>query len=132
MKHPSLKKWEKNLKMLIDELDDFLEDKYGKKYRLHPARRKRGKTSNKSQDGLFNIVASFSLGAGSEFGRGYVVDVHLATLEEVPEKIIKEIEEVTLNKVREGLKVHFPNKKLKADMDGKVIKIFGDLSLGEV
>ena len=97
-----------------------------------PVRRRRGKTSNKAQDGLFNIVASFSLGAGSKFGRGYVVDVHLSTLEQVSEEKREEIENAALQRLREKLTTFFPGKKLFIDMDGNVIKIHGDLSLGEV
>lgn len=132
MNHPKLQLWKKNLKNLMNELDDFLENEYGNQFRLHPVRKKRGKTSNKAHDGLFDIVASFSLGAGSEFGRGYIVDVHLSTLENVPEKMIKEIENATLQKLREKIPEHFPEKNLKADIDGNVIKIYGDLSLGTV
>ncbi|HDP98079.1 MAG TPA: hypothetical protein ENN22_02715 [bacterium] len=130
MRHSSAEKWEARLNSLIDEIDDLLEDRYGHKYRLHPARSQRGRTSSKSHDGLFNIVASFSLGAGSSLGRGYVVDVQLATLEKVPDEVIKEIESFTMKKVRERLDKYFPNRDLKADLDGDVIKIYGDLSLG--
>ena len=132
MNHPKLQTWQKSLKNLMNDLDDFLEDEYGNQFRLHPVRKKRGKTSNKAHDGLFDIVASFSLGAGSEFGRGYVVDVHLSTLENVPEEKIEEIEKATLQKLRDKIPEHFPGKNLKADIDGNVIKIYGDLSLGTV
>ena len=132
MRHSSLRDWEKRLKKALDELDDFLEDKYGGKYRLHPARSKRGETSNKAQDGLFDIVAQFSLGAGSKFGKGYVVDVDLATLEDVPEKVHEEIKEAALKKLREALAKHFPKTDLHVDKDGRVIKIHGDLSLGTI
>ena len=132
MRHPGLSKWEKKLKNLINDLDDFLEDNYGDKFQLHPARAKRGKTSNKARDGLFDIVANFSLGPGSKFGRGYVVDLHLSTLDEIPLEMIEEIKKVALKKLRERLPVHFPPKKLKVDLDGNVIKIHGDLGLGEV
>jgi len=132
MLHPSIKQWQKKLKNLMNELDDFLEDNYSNKFRLHPARQKRGKTSNKAQDGLFNIVANFSLGTGSDFGRGYIVDVHISTLENVSEKMITEIKMAALEKLRERISVHFPNKKLFVDLDGDLIKIHGNLNLGEV
>lgn len=132
MKHAGTIDWEKNLKKLVDDLDDFLEDKYGKQYKLHPVRRKRGITSNKAQDGLFNIVANFSLGIGSEFGRGYVVDIHLSTLENIPEEKIKEIEKEAFQRLKKKLPIFFPGKELSLDMDRNLIKIHGDLSLGEV
>lgn len=130
MVHPSLEIWEKKLKEVLDELDDFLEDNYGDRYRLHPARARRGKTSNKAQDGLFDIAALFSMGAGSDHGKGYVIDVHMVTLQHIPEEVRNEIEAVTLQKLQESLPKYFPGKNLKVDKDGNVIKIYGDLSLG--
>ena len=130
MHHPSLVKWEKKLKKALDELDDFLEDKYEGKYRLHPVRSGRGKTSSKAHDGLFDIVAKFTLGAGSQFGRGYIVDVDVATLEDIPQKVQQEIEDQALKKLRETIPKYFPDTDLRVDKDGKVIKIHGDLSLG--
>ncbi len=132
MRHPKLEIWEKRLKGVIDELDEFLESIYGGKYRLHPARARRGTTSNKAHDGLFDIVASFSIGAGSKYGRGYIVDVDFATLEQIPQKTIDEIRSITIQKLNEILPKYFPEKRLRADLDGNVVKIHGDLSLGEL
>ncbi|MEA3392418.1 MAG: hypothetical protein U9Q91_05525, partial [Candidatus Marinimicrobia bacterium] len=86
MRHPNLIKWEKKLKSVLDNIDVLLEEKYGKKYDLHPARRKHGTTSNRSHDGLFDIRADFTLGLGSDKGRGYIVDIDLKTLENVPKE----------------------------------------------
>ena len=132
VKHPSHEAWESTLKKAMDDLDDFLEDKYGGKLKLHPARSQRGKTGNKSHDGLFDIVASFSLGPGSELGRGYVVDVDLATLEKVTPELKKEIEEAAIKKLQELLPKYFPGKDLTVDRDGAMLKVHGDLSLGSV
>jgi len=130
MSHPSLEDWEKNLKRILDELDDLLENQYGTRYHLHPARASRGKTSNKAHDGLFDITALFTLGVGSEHGEGYVIDIHMVTLEQVPEKIRNEIETITLKRLRESLPNYFPGKNLKVNKDGNVIKLYGDLRLG--
>ena len=130
MRHHSLEKWEKKLEKLLREIDDLLEDQFGQKYRLHPARPKRGKTSNKAHDGLFNLAASFTLGSGSKFGRGYIVDIHLSTLEKIAPEIVDEIEHFALEKIREILPNYFPGKKISADIDGNVLKIHGDISLG--
>lgn len=132
MRHPNLDKWEKKLKKALDELDDFLEDRYGGRYRLHPVRAKRGETANKAQDGLFDIVASFTLGKGSQLGRGYIVDVDMATLEDVSDEVRQEIESTALRKLRKIIPKHFPDTDLKVDQDGRVIKIHGDLSLGKI
>ena len=130
VRHPKLGEWEKKLQQLINVVDDYLEDKYQGKYRLHPARPQRGKTSSKTQDGLFSVTASFSLGYGSKFGRGYVIDVHIATLEDVEKERIAEIEAEAYQIIKEKLPEYFPDKEIKVERDGTLIKIFGDLSLG--
>ena len=130
MQHPNLEEWESKLENALDELDDYLENKYGSLFELHPARAKRGKTSKKSHDGLFSITAGFTLGIGSKYGKGYVVNVNLSTLEHVPTKKRAEIEQVTVIKLQELIPKYLPCKDLQVIRDGKVIKIFGDLSLG--
>src|SRR6056297_3944083 len=93
MEHHALSSFDKRLKAVFDAADDYLEEKYGSMYPLHPARVKRGATANKETDGLFNIGASFTAGYGSEHGRGYVIDVDMVTLTEVPDEVEEEIEE---------------------------------------
>ena len=130
--HHSLIKWEKNLKKVLDDLDDLLESRFGTQYPLHPARSKRGSTANKAHDGLFDITAAFSLGTGSDIGKGYVVDIHMVTLEKVPEKIKTKINNATLKILRSKLPEYFPGRNLKVDKEGHIIKIYGDLSLGDL
>jgi len=130
LKHPSLVKWERILQQALDDLDDLLEDRYGLRHRLHPARPSRGRTSSKSQDGLFDVQASFSLGLGSQYGKGYVVDVRMATLDRISPEQRQEIDRVVVDKLREELPEHFPGRNLQVSKDGDIIKIHGDLSLG--
>ncbi|MFC1669505.1 hypothetical protein ACFL20_03880 [Spirochaetota bacterium] len=130
IKHPKIKEWENNLKSLFDEIDDFLEDKYGSLYPLHPVRPPRGTTSNKEMDGLFNVGASFEAGFGTKYGHGYVVDIHMSTLEKVPDKIRKRIDRNVERLIKKKLKVFFPGRKLKVARDGNTFKIYGDLKLG--
>jgi len=132
MRHPKLVAWEKKLKDILDKIDIYLEDTYGRKYTLHPSRSKRGTTSNKSHDGLFSIGASFTAGYGSEYGRGYVVDVDMVTLENVPESVRKRIDEDVIKMLKRELPTGFPGKNLKIHKDRNVIKIHGDLSLGSL
>ncbi|QEN05793.1 hypothetical protein EW093_14145 [Thiospirochaeta perfilievii] len=122
--------WDRRLKKMFDEVDDFLEDKYGHLYRLHPNRLKRGETSNKEMDGLFNIGASFSPGYGTEFGRGYVIDLHLSTLAKVEPRVKNEIELDAISMVKSLLSKYFPKRELDIKKDGTVYKLCGDLSLG--
>ncbi len=132
MRHPKLISWEKKLKSVLDEIDILMEDRYGDKYDLHPARRKRGTTSNRSHDGLFDIRGDFTLGLGSEKGKGYIVDIDLKTLENIPEDVIEKIEDEVVFELNHRLPRTFPDKELKVERDGNLIKIIGDLSLGNV
>lgn len=132
MDHPRTTEWQKKLKTLFDEVDDYLEDKYGHLYTLHPSRAQRGKTSSKSHDGLFNVGARFSPGYGSTKGRGYVIDVDMVTLERVPPDMQKKIERDVVDYVSKKLPSVFPDRDLKVASDGRVFKIYGDLSLGQV
>ena len=132
MRHPNLIAWEKKLKSVLDEIDVLLEQKYGDQYDLHPARRKHGSTLNRSHDGLFDIRGDFTLGLGSKKGRGYIVDIDLKTLENIPANIIEEIENVVVKELNLRLPKAFPDKDLKVERDGNMLKIIGDLSLGNV
>ena len=130
MRHPKIDQWDRQLKILFDEIDDYLEQKYGALYPLHPNRASRGRTSNKESDGLFNIGADFSSGYGSRLGRGYVIDVDMVTLADVPESVREEIETEVVELVAERLPRFFPGRELSVSRDGRVYKIHGDLSLG--
>lgn len=130
MRHHNLDNFEDTLRKLFDEVDDYLEETYGGEYPLHPSRPKRGRTSSKSQDGLFNVGASFSAGYHSDYGRGYVIDVDMVTLSNVSAEREEEILEDAVNKVRELLDVYFPDRELEVRRDRRLFKIVGDLSLG--
>ncbi|MCK4813025.1 MAG: hypothetical protein KAT14_03705 [Candidatus Marinimicrobia bacterium] len=132
MRHPKLIQWEKTLKSVLDEIDDILESRYGSDYSLHPARRQRGSTANKSHDGLFDIRGEFTLGLGSEKGKGYIVDIDLKTLQSVPKSVITRIEDDTIHELNKRLPKAFPNRDLRVEHDGNMIKIIGDLSLGKL
>jgi len=129
MRHHKIEEWESKLKRVFDRVDDHLEEKYGRKYPLHPARPTRGTTSSKAHDGLFNLGASFSAGYGSKRGPGYVVEVRMVTLPRVPQYIRNQIEEEAVERLREELPREFPDRELKIERDGQVYKIHGDLRL---
>jgi len=120
------------MKNLFDEVDGYIEDLYGDKYPLHPARPARGETANPEADGLFNIGANFTPGYGSELGRGYLVDVSMATLEKVDEDVRREIYEAAADKIRELLPIHFPERELRVRRDRNHFKIQGNFSLGRI
>jgi len=120
------------LKRLFDEVDHYIEDRYGDRYALHPVRPLRGETANPEMDGLFNIGANFTPGFGSELGRGYLIDVAMSTLEKVAEDARREIYEAAAEKVQELLPLHFPERELSVRRDKNHFKIQGDFSLGEI
>jgi hypothetical protein len=132
MWHPKMEEFDDRLKKLFDEVDDFVEDKYGGYYSLHPMRPARGETSNPEADGLFNIGANFTPGFGSELGRGYLIDVAMSTLEKVDDAVRREIYEAAANKVRVLLPIHFPERELTVRLDKNHFKIQGDFNLGDI
>ena len=129
MRYHKIEEWESRLKRVFDRVDDFLEEKYGRKYPLHPARPTRGATASKAQDGLFNVGASFSAGYGSKRGPGYVVEVRMVTLTRVPRYIRDQIEEDAVQRLQEELPKEFPDRELLVERDGPVYKIHGDLRI---
>ncbi|MDR1837111.1 MAG: hypothetical protein LBQ89_05575 [Treponema sp.] len=120
------------IKKLFDEVDNYIEDLYGDRYKLHPLRPVRGKTANPEADGLFNIGAIFTPGFGSDLGRGYLIDVAMSTLEKVDECVRREIYGAAAQKVIELLPLHFPERELTVRRDRNHFKIQGDFSLGEI
>ena len=132
MKHYKLREWEKTLKKICDEVDAILEDRFGSQYHLRPNRPARGETCNPEMDGLFNVQTVFTPGYVSRKGRGYLVEVELSTYESVSKEIRQEIRDTVLRIFRERLPVEFPGRELEIGMDGNLIKIWGDLSLGAV
>jgi len=124
--------FDKRLKELFDEVDDYIEDLYGDKYPLHPMRPARGETSNPEADGLFNIGANFTPGFNSDLGRGYLIDVSISTLEKVCENVRREIYEAATEKVKELLPIYFPERNLSVQRDRNHFKIIGDFNLGVI
>ena len=72
------------------------------------------------------------MGVGSSVGKGYVVDIKMVTLEKIPDRIREEIKDLVQEKLRQLLPTQFPETDLLVDKDGPVLKIHGDLSLGDV
>ena len=123
-----LRQWEKRLKAILDKLDHLFEERHGAQYLLHPVRAKRGTTSNPASDGLFNITPKFTLGHGSELGEGYVVDIHLSTLQSVSTDFKKQLESEAKRFLEKELLLEF-GETLKVSNDTTGLKIHGDLSL---
>lgn len=123
---------EKKLRLLCDELDHYLEDRYEERYNLHPNRPPRGKTAAVAYDGLFSTGTQFTLGIGSDYGRGYIVDIHIATLDKVDTLFKEEVYKEAQRFLNERLELYFPNRKLQVVFDKNVYKIVGNFSLGNL
>lgn len=132
MRHPKSLEWDNTMKDMFDRIDHVLEDTYGGSWKLRRNRPERGDTSNPEADGLFNVGVFFTAGYGSTHGRGYLVEVILATEETVPVKKRELIEAHVRELLEDLLPVYFPNNVLSVDRDGSMYKIHGDLSLGNL
>ena len=126
----ALESFENTLHSVLSEIDVALEERWGSRWPMHPARPPRGTAANPQYDGLFRVTAAFSAGFGSKLGPGYLFRVEISTLAEVPEAEREAIEEEAARLLREGLARAFPGRDLRVDRDGSVLKIHGDLSLG--
>ena len=124
-----LEAFEDKLHGVLSEIDGALEERFGSRWPLHPARPPRGAAANPQYDGLFRVTASFTAGYGSKFGPGYVFRVEASTLASVPESEREAIEEAAVALLREVLARAFPGRDLRVDRDVAGYKIHGDLSL---
>lgn len=121
---------EQTLSRMCSDLDNYLEDKYGRTYPVHPNRPIRGKAANPAHDGLFSTGTMFTLGFGSKYGRGYILDMEIRTLTPVDPATRRMIEEDGVSFLSGRLKDYFPDRDLRIERDGRVWKIVGDFSLG--
>lgn len=122
-------RWEGTLKSVFDTIDAELETEYGDRYSLHPSRPACGITANPEDDGLFNVGAAFSAGFGSKYGPGYVVEIRLSTLINVPAEVREEIKAKVFQRLENRLSTAFPGKELHVSEENGIIRIHGDLSL---
>jgi len=125
-------KFDETMKKMLDEVDNFIEDNFGSLYPLHPARPERNTTANPLSDGLFGVRADFTPGFGSELGRGYILNVEMKTLSNIPDDVKSCIYSAAKTKVEELLPLYFPGRKLEVKRDGSYLKIVGDFSLGSL
>ena len=130
MFHPKTMEWDNRMKEMFDRIDRILEERYGGRWNLRRNRPERGATSNPEADGLFNVGAVFTPGYGSELGRGYLVDIVLASDEGIPPDAREEIELFVRDLLLDFLPVYFPGRKLSVDRDGSMYKIHGETGLG--
>lgn len=129
--HPKQAALEHTMRLLCDDLDQYLEDTFGNRYPLHPNRPSRGKAASVAYDGLFSTGTQFTLGYGSEHGRGYIVAIEIRTLSKVLDSDRNAIELAAVKYIETIIPTYFPERAIKLEKDGKVYKLIGDFSLGE-
>ncbi|MBL8967628.1 MAG: hypothetical protein JNG85_11520 [Spirochaetaceae bacterium] len=132
MYHPKTIEWDARMKEMFDRIDTILEERHGGAWKLRRNRPALGETANPEADGLFNLGVFFDPGFGSRLGRGYLVEIDLAAGEEIPPAAREAIELEVLELLRRFLPEHFPERRLEVDREGRLYKIHGDLSLGEL
>ncbi len=130
MNHPKTNEWDARMSELFDRVDRSLEERYQGRWKLRRNRPTRGTTANPEMDGLFNVGVFFTPGFGSRLGRGYLVEIILATEENVPPDERKAIEDQVRDMVAGFLPDAFPGRDLRVERDGTMLKIHGDLGLG--
>lgn len=123
-----LEQWEDRLDDVLEAVDHELEKRYGDRYPLRPNRPEHGATANPAYDGLFTVIAKYSLGLGSEHGEGYVVEVRISTLTRVPDDVEETIRDEAVDLLRAKLPAAFPDRTVEVKRDGTLYKICGDLS----
>mgnify|MGYP000405700278 CR=1 FL=1 len=102
MRYHEVEEWESRLKRVFDRVDDYLEEKYGNRYPLHPARPARGATSSKSQDGSLNGTVSVGneLPGAGENGEGSAGGSQASSKNE--EVVNYEISKITKTEITEA------------------------------
>ena len=129
MRNQHVERWEAKLKVVFDQIDDTLEERYHGSYPLHPTRLSRGQAANKEDDGLFELGVSFSAGIGSKAGPGYVFRVRLATLATVPDHFREQLTEEVIELLQQLLPQEFPGTDLRVGCENGICRVYGDLSL---
>ncbi len=132
MNHPKTNEWDTRMSELFDRVDRSLEDRYQGRWKLRRNRPVRGTTANPEMDGLFNVGVFFTPGFGSRLGRGYLVEIVIATEEHVPPDERKAIEDQVRTMVAAFLPDAFPGRDLRIERDGTMLKIHGDMGLGKL
>ena len=129
MRNPLVEFWEEKLNGLLRQVITKLEEEHGAVVPRHPARPAHGETPNPQNDGLFRITATFTPGFGSQWGKGYVLDIEPVTLDAFPREVWTVVEAKACRMIQDGLESVLPGRRLELKRDGTVWKITGDLVL---
>ena len=122
-------KWEEALFAALEAADAEMEERYGDRFPLHPARPAHGEAASRQYDGLFAFAAGFSPGFGSKFGPGYSLSFRIVTLAGVPDDFRAKFEEEAVSALGKQLEKFLPGRNLEIVRDTDSWKIVGDLKL---
>ena len=127
MPSDELEKWERQMRLALDEADAALERKYGSMFTRRPNRPEKGTTVNPMYDGLFSLDAKFSLGISTQDGPGYTVDLRTSCLEYVSSEMHQQMLLEAAVFLDTALKKVFPGKQLAVTRKGNILRITGDM-----
>ena len=129
MRGPELQDWERTLRNALAAVDRELETRYGGDFPLRPNRPVAGETASFSADGLFSVGAKYTAGYGSATGEGYIVEVRMSTLANVPSEVREELRDTAAQLLQNQLREVFPDRELSVSREGTVPTIHGALDL---
>ena len=127
MPSDELEKWERQMRLALNEADAALERKYGSMFTRRPNRPEIGTTVNPMYDGIFSLDAKFSLGISTQDGPGYTVDLRTSCLEYVSSEMHGQMLNDAAVILVEELKKVFPDKQLTVTRKGNILRITGDM-----
>jgi len=126
---PRQDRLEEQFAQLERGIDEHLEDMFGQRLALHPSRMPRGSGSNPINDGLFSATIIFSMGYGTQYGRGYIVNIGVSTLDYVDPELKDQIMNEAFHFVSAHCTDYLPDRSIKVVRDQGMIKLIGDFSL---
>lgn len=126
---PRQEKLEESFVLFEKAIDNYLEDTFSDEITIHPMRMKRGKGANPIHDGVFSTTIIFSMGFGTKYGRGYIINISISTLDNVSSHLKERIEEATFDFASKHAEEYLPGRNVECVRDAGLIKLIGNFSL---
>ncbi|MCR5732214.1 MAG: hypothetical protein K6G51_04685 [Sphaerochaetaceae bacterium] len=126
---PRQEKLEESFVSFEKVIDNHLEDMFSEEINIHPSRMKRGVGANPIHDGIFSVTIIFSMGYGTKYGRGYIINLSISTLDNISYELKQRIEEETFDFVSRHVNEYIPNRNIECVRDAGLIKLIGNFTL---
>jgi len=130
--HPKTDAWDMKVYELVCRVDEELEKTFGKQIHLRINRPAAGTTASPQMDGAFNLGLVFTAGFGSEYGRGYSLDLEIAASEYLGQAERRQYELTAKSMLEAALRDEFPGRNLHFVEDCGRWKLLGNFNLGEI